>query len=78
MSTINAGTTLTTGLALTSDTTGNVVIQANSTSILTVNSAGIILNSGVIRYPDGTTSNTAASAVSGALNVTIQQSYGGF
>lgn len=76
MSIINAGNTVTTGLRFTSDTTGNVVIQSNSTNVLTVNTAGIILSSGTaLYYPDGT---TASSAVAGAVNVTLQQSYGGF
>lgn len=79
MSIINAGNTVTTGIRITADTTGNVVLQSNGTNVATINTAGIILSSGTaLYYPDGTTSNTAASAIAGAINVTLQQSYGGF
>lgn len=78
MSIINAGNTTTTSFQVTGDLSGNVLIQSNGTNVATINSAGIILNTGYIKYPDGTTSNTAASSVSGAINVTLQQGYGGF
>lgn len=78
MSIINAGNTTTTAFKITADTSGNVVLQSNGTDIATINSAGLILNTGVLTYPDGTTSNTATSGVSGAVNVTLQQGYGGF
>jgi hypothetical protein len=78
MSIINAGNTTTTAFQITGDTSGNVVIQSNGTNVATINTAGIILSTGYIKYPDGTTSNTAASSIAGAVNVTLQQGYGGF
>jgi hypothetical protein len=79
MSIINAGNTTTTAFRVTADTTGNVLIQSNGTNVATVNTAGIILSTGTaLYYPDGSSSNTAASAVAGAVNVTLQQGYGGF
>lgn len=78
MSIINAGNTTTTSFQVTGDTSGNVVIQSNGTNVATINSAGLILNAGGVTYPDGTTANTAASGVSGAINITLQQGYGGF
>ena len=79
MSIINAGNTTTTAFRITADTTGNVLIQSNGTNVATVNTAGIILSTGTaLYYPDGSSSNTAASAVAGAVNVTLQQGYGGF
>ena len=78
MSIINAGNTVTTAFKITADTSGNVVIQSNGTNVATINTAGLILNTGVLTFPDGTSSNTATSGVSGAVNVTLQQGYGGF
>jgi hypothetical protein len=79
MSIINAGNTTTTAFRVTGDTTGNVLIQSNGTNVATINTAGIILSTGTaLYYPDGSSSNTAASAVAGAVNVTLQQGYGGF
>jgi hypothetical protein len=79
MSFINAGNTTTTAFTVTGDTTGNVVLQSNGTNVATINAAGIILSTGTaLYYPDGSSANTAASSISGAINVTLQQGYGGF
>jgi hypothetical protein len=51
----------------------NVSVTGNASfsSQVAVPAAGIL-------FSDGTISNTAASAVAGAVNVTLQQGYGGF
>jgi hypothetical protein len=69
MSTISAGNTTTTTITITGDTTGNLTLAPLS-------GKQVILTS-PLQFSDGTTQATAA-AVSGGLNVTLQQSYGGF
>jgi hypothetical protein len=70
MSTISAGNTVTTAITITGDTTGNLVFTPFT-------GRNVILT-GPLQYADGTTANTAASAIAGAVNVTLQQGYGGF
>jgi hypothetical protein len=70
MSTISAGNTVTTAITITGDTTGNLVFTPFT-------GRNVILT-GPLQYADGTTANTAASAIAGAINVTLQQGYGGF
>jgi hypothetical protein len=70
MSTISAGNTISTSITITGDTSGNLVFTPFT-------GKNVILT-GPLQYADGTTANTAASAVAGAINVTLQQSYGGF
>jgi hypothetical protein len=69
MSTISAGNTVTTAIIITGDTTGNLTLSANAT--------GTVILTSPLQFSDGTTQATAA-AVSGGLNVTLQQGYGGF
>jgi hypothetical protein len=69
MSTITAGNTVSTAITITGDTTGNLTLSANAT--------GSVILTSPLQFVDGTTQDTAA-AVSGGLNVTLQQSYGGF
>jgi hypothetical protein len=69
MSTITAGNTVSTAITITGDTTGNLTLSANAT--------GNVILTSPLQFSDGTTQDTAA-AVSGGLNVTLQQSYGGF
>jgi hypothetical protein len=69
MSTITAGNTVTTAITITGDTTGNLTLSANAT--------GSVILASPLQFSDGTTQATAA-AVSGGLNVTLQQGYGGF
>jgi hypothetical protein len=69
MSTISAGNTVTTAIVITGDTTGNLTLSANAT--------GTVILTSPLQFSDGTTQATAA-AVSGGLNVTLQQGYGGF
>jgi hypothetical protein len=70
MSTISAGNTITTAITITGDTTGNLA--------LTPFTGRNVILGGPLQYADGTTANTAASAIAGAVNVTLQQGYGGF
>jgi hypothetical protein len=70
MSTITAGNTVTTAITITGDTTGNLTLSANAT--------GSVILTSPLQFPDGTTTNTAASSIAGAINVTLQQGYGGF
>jgi len=70
MSTISAGNTISTSITITGDTSGNLVFTPFT-------GKNVILT-GPLQFADGTTANTAASGVSGAINVTLQQSYGGF
>jgi hypothetical protein len=69
MSTITAGNTVTTAITITGDTTGNLTLSANAT--------GTVILTRPLQFSDGTTQATAA-AVAGAVNVTLQQGYGGF
>jgi hypothetical protein len=46
MSTINAGTTSTTALVQTADTTGNLLLQSNGTTIVTISPNGLQSNVG--------------------------------
>lgn len=70
MSTITAGNTVSTAITITGDTSGNLVFTPFT-------GKNVILT-GPLQYADGTTANTASSAIAGAINVTLQQSYGGF
>lgn len=70
MSTISAGNTTTTTITITGDTSGNLTLAPLS--------GKQVILTGPLQYADGTTANTAASGVSGAINITLQQGYGGF
>lgn len=67
MSTITAGNTVSTAITITGDTTGNLTLSANAT--------GSVILTSPLQYADGSVANSASS---GGLNVTLQQSYGGF
>jgi hypothetical protein len=67
MSTITAGNTVSTAITITGDTTGNLV--------LTPFTGKNVILTGPLEYADGSVANSASS---GGLNVTLQQSYGGF
>lgn len=77
MSVISAGNTTTTAVRVIADTTGNLVFTTGgaNTTVLTLSNTQSIILGGPLQYADGTTANSASS---GALNVTLQQSYGGF
>lgn len=80
MSYISSGNTTTTAFKVGADTTGNLVFAtggANATALTLTNTQTTIL-AGPLQYADGTTSNTASSSIAGAVNVTLQQGYGGF
>ena len=66
-STISAGNTVTTAITITGDTTGNLVFTPFT-------GKNVILT-GPLQFADGSVANSSSS---GALNVTLQQSYGGF
>jgi hypothetical protein len=65
MSTITAGNTVSTAITITGDTTGNLV--------LTPFTGKNVILTGPLEYADGSIANST-----GAINITIQQSYGGF
>jgi hypothetical protein len=67
MSTITAGNTVSTAITITGDTTGNLA--------LTPFTGRNVILGGPLQYADGSVANSASS---GGLNVTLQQSYGGF
>jgi hypothetical protein len=79
MSYIAAGNTTTTSLTLNADTTGNLIFTTSgaNTTALTLTNTQIAIIAGTLQFSDGSTQTTAA-AVSGGLNVTLQQGYGGF
>lgn len=79
MSVISAGTTLTTGLALTSDTNGNLIIKTgpSATTAVTLDSSGTATITNAIVTNLSTTSLTiAGSAFSKGAQDFIVQSYG--
>jgi hypothetical protein len=60
------------------NSSGNVGI-GNATPGSTLTVAGVVESTtGGVKFPDGTTQTTAAAGGPAALNVTLQQSYGGF
>lgn len=65
MSTITAGNTVSTAITITGDTTGNLA--------LTPFTGKNVILGGPLQYADGSIANST-----GAINITIQQSYGGF
>ena len=65
MSTISAGNTVSTSITITGDTTGNLV--------LTPFTGKNVILTGPLEYADGSIANST-----GAINITIQQSSGGF
>ena len=67
------GTNVATANANVFAITSNVSVSGNAafSSQVAVPAAGIL-------FSDGTVATTAASAVAGAVNVTLQQGYGGF
>lgn len=81
MSNIAAGTTLTTSLVQTGDLTGNLVFQTNgNTTALTLTTAqaavfaGNVTLGGNLLYANGSPFSSGAPA----LNINLQQNYGGF
>ena len=79
MSYISTGNTTTTTFKVGADTTGNLVFATGgaNTTALTITNAQTTIIAGTLQFSDGSTQTTAA-AVSGGLNVTLQQGYGGF
>jgi hypothetical protein len=65
MSTITAGNTVSTAITITGDTTGNLV--------LTPFTGKNVILTGPLQFADGSVANST-----GAISVTLQQSYGGF
>jgi len=65
MSTITAGNTVSTAITITGDTTGNLTLSANAT--------GRVILTSPLQFADGSVANST-----GAISVTLQQSYGGF
>ena len=65
MSTITAGNTVSTAITITGDTTGNLTLSANAT--------GNIILTSPLQFADGSIANST-----GAVNITLQRSYGGF
>ena len=75
MSTISAGNTTTTAIRITGDTTGNLVFttSGSNTVALTLSNTQSIILGGPLQFADGSIANST-----GAISITLQQSYGGF
>ena len=54
-----------TGVRTTADNTGNLALQANGVTLLTVTTANTVVLSNRLQFADGTTANTAASGGGG-------------
>ena len=81
MSTISAGTTLTTALVQTGDTTGNLVIQTNGTTTAATfdTNQNLTLNStGAVTIPVGTTGERPAPATGMLRYNTTSTSFEGY
>jgi hypothetical protein len=68
MSTIAAGTTLTTGLVATSDTTGQLVLQTNgTTTAVTIDSSQNMAVVGNLTFNNGKSAVTTGKAIAMAM-----------
>jgi hypothetical protein len=58
-----------TGIRTTADNTGNLALQANGVTLLTVNTANNVTLGGSLKFSDGSTQATAAAGGPGTANV---------
>ena len=58
-----------TGIRTTADNTGNLALQANGVTLLTVATNNTIVLGNTLKFADGSTANTAASGGPGTANV---------